>query len=91
MMDDLIAMRGELAEIKVLLLRIVRSRPLEESLRLLTISEAAKLLSYKTTSLHAMVARGDIPSVRIGEKGQRRIPAAALRAFIEQQTAISER
>lgn len=78
--------RQELAEVKDLLARVLASlsrRGGEESVRLLTAVEVAKLTGYKVAHTHAMIARGEIPSIAVGEKGQRRVPLVALRELIK--------
>ncbi|MBA3823619.1 MAG: helix-turn-helix domain-containing protein [Ktedonobacterales bacterium] len=48
---------------------------------LLTVEEAAQLLSIGRTLLYDLVMRGKVDSVKIGNA--RRIPLAALQAYVE--------
>jgi excisionase family DNA binding protein len=53
--------------------------PLDHAL-LLTPEEAARRLSIGRTTIYALMASGDLPSVTIGRC--RRIPASALKSFV---------
>jgi excisionase family DNA binding protein len=50
---------------------------------LIRIEEAARILSLSRSTIYEMMDRGDLPSVRCGTA--RRIPLAALRAWVERQ------
>jgi excisionase family DNA binding protein len=52
---------------------------------LVRVHEAARLLSLSRSTIYEMLDRGELPSVRCG--AARRIPLAALRAWVERQTA----
>jgi excisionase family DNA binding protein len=52
---------------------------------LLTIEEAAQALGLSRAFLYPLVMQGIIPSLKFG--AARRIPLAALEAFVEQQIA----
>jgi excisionase family DNA binding protein len=52
---------------------------------LVRVEEAARLLSLSRSTIYEMLDRGELPSVRCG--AARRIPLAALRAWVERQTA----
>jgi excisionase family DNA binding protein len=52
---------------------------------LVRVEEAARLLSLSRSTIYEMLDRGELPSVRCG--AARRIPLAALRVWIERQTA----
>lgn len=52
---------------------------------LYTVREAAQLLSLGQTLLYELISRGELQSVKIGKA--RRIPAAALDAFVERLRA----
>lgn len=52
---------------------------------LLTIAEAAALLRIGRSTMYAMAAAGEIPTVRIGRAV--RVPRAALEAWVEARTA----
>jgi excisionase family DNA binding protein len=51
---------------------------------LVRVEEAARLLSLSRSTIYEMMDRGELPSVRCG--AARRIPMAALRAWVERQT-----
>ncbi|MEU8631392.1 helix-turn-helix domain-containing protein [Amycolatopsis sp. NPDC048633] len=53
---------------------------------LLTVEAAAEQLSIGRTTMYALIKAGEITTVRIGHL--RRIPAAALAAYVDQLTAI---
>jgi len=54
---------------------------------LYTVSDAAELLSISRSVLYELLAAGAIESVSVGRS--RRIPAAALRDWVERQRATS--
>lgn len=56
--------------------------PLTEKV-MLTVEEAAQLLSMGTTKAYELVAQGRIPSVRLGPRCTR-VPRAALEAWASQ-------
>jgi excisionase family DNA binding protein len=56
---------------------------------LLRPTEAATALGIGRSKTYELIATGVIPSIRIG--GSVRVPAEALRAWVEQQTADSAR
>jgi excisionase family DNA binding protein len=49
---------------------------------LVRVEEAARLLSLSRSTIYEMLDRNELPSVRCG--AARRIPLAALRAWVEQ-------
>lgn len=51
---------------------------------LLRVSEAQQLLSLSRSTVYAMVASGELPSVRIGRSV--RVPVDALKQWVERQT-----
>jgi excisionase family DNA binding protein len=50
---------------------------------LVRVEEAARILSLSRSTIYEMMDRGELQSVRCG--AARRIPLAALRAWVEQQ------
>jgi excisionase family DNA binding protein len=50
---------------------------------LVRVEEAARILSLSRSTIYEMMDNGDLPSVRWG--AARRIPLAALRAWVERQ------
>lgn len=57
-----------------------------DSRLLLTVSEACDQLRLGRTTVYQLIRDGRLPSLRVGRS--RRIPAAALEQFIEQQTEV---
>jgi excisionase family DNA binding protein len=53
--------------------------------RLLTVSEAAVILKLTPWGVREAIRRGDLPAVRLGERGHLRIPEAALEAALHQE------
>lgn len=51
---------------------------------LLHVQQAAELLQISRSQVYAMIARGDLPSIRIGRAV--RIPSDALAAWVASQT-----
>ncbi|MEI6777656.1 MAG: helix-turn-helix domain-containing protein [Chloroflexales bacterium] len=51
---------------------------------LVRVEEAARILSLSRSTIYEMMDAGELPSVRRG--AARRIPVAALRAWVAQQT-----
>ena len=56
---------------------------------LLRPEEAADALGISRSRLYAMIAKGTIPSVKLGKS--RRIPTAALRRWVEAQVTAAAR
>jgi len=54
---------------------------------LVRVEEAARLLSLSRSMIYLLLDRGDLPSVRCGTA--RRIPLAALQAWVERQSTLS--
>jgi excisionase family DNA binding protein len=63
--------------------RRVGAEPPVEPL-LVRVEEAARMLSLSRSTIYEMMDAGELPSVRRGTA--RRIPVAALRAWVDQQT-----
>ena len=51
------------------------------SIRLLTLSEAARLLQVSTRTLHRMIRSGDLPALKVG--GQWRVRETQLQQWVE--------
>lgn len=51
---------------------------------LIRVTEAAEILGVSRGTVFNMIARGDIPIVKIGRAT--RVPVAALRSWVERQT-----
>jgi excisionase family DNA binding protein len=58
----------------------IQTQELEMTEVLLTVSEAAKRLSLGRTMLYELIAKGELPSLKIGRA--RRIPASALERWV---------
>lgn len=56
---------------------------MDQTVRLLTVVQAAALLGLGRSLVYELVLRGEIPSIKIGRA--RRIPVAALDRFIDQR------
>ena len=50
--------------------------------RFLTLADVAELLSISTAQAYALVRTGDLPAVKIGGRGQWRVEAEQLEAYI---------
>jgi excisionase family DNA binding protein len=51
--------------------------------RFLTLADVAEVLSTSSAQVYALVRRGDLPAIKIGGRGQWRVEAAQLEAYIE--------
>lgn len=51
------------------------------NIRLLTLSEAARLLQVSTRTLHRMIRSGDLPALKVG--GQWRVRETQLQQWVE--------
>ncbi|OXM70749.1 MULTISPECIES: helix-turn-helix domain-containing protein [Amycolatopsis] len=60
------------------------TRAVEKARVLLTVEDAARALSVGRTTMYALIKAGHIATVRIGHL--RRVPAAALTAYVDQLT-----
>lgn len=54
---------------------------------LVSVDEAAALLSLGRTMVYTLVMSGDLPSIKVGR--MRRIPVAALHAYVSRQLAMA--
>lgn len=52
---------------------------------LLSLADAAEVLSMKRTSMYELISRGDVVSVKIGKR--RLVTAESLEAYVERLTA----
>jgi excisionase family DNA binding protein len=50
--------------------------------RFLTLSDVAELLSISAAQAYALVRTGDLPAVKVGARGQWRVEAEELEAYI---------
>jgi excisionase family DNA binding protein len=51
--------------------------------RFLTLADVAEVLSTSSAQVYALVRRGDLPAIKIGGRGQWRVEATQLEAYIE--------
>lgn len=56
--------------------------------KLVTVAEASVLMGISRSLLYSLVMRGEVPSIKIGRA--RRIPVAAIDAWIAKQLAEAE-
>jgi excisionase family DNA binding protein len=50
--------------------------------RFLSLTEVAEVLNISMSQVYALVRRGDLPAIKIGGRGQWRVEATALEAYI---------
>jgi excisionase family DNA binding protein len=50
--------------------------------RFLTLADVAEVLSTSSAQVYALVRRGDLPAIKIGGRGQGRVEASQLEAYI---------
>ena len=55
--------------------------------RFLTLADVAEILSTSSAQVYALVRRGDLPAIKIGGRGQWRVEATQLEAYIERMYA----
>jgi excisionase family DNA binding protein len=58
-----------------------------DNMLLITVRETARRISCGETSVRELIARGELPVVRVGRSV--RIPVAALQAWVEKQLSIA--
>jgi excisionase family DNA binding protein len=51
--------------------------------RFLQLADVAEILNTSTAQVYALVRRGELPAIKIGGRGQWRVEASELEAFIE--------
>ena len=50
--------------------------------RFLTLADVAEILNTTSAQVYALVRRGDLPAIKIGGRGQWRVEASGLEAYI---------
>lgn len=55
--------------------------------RFMKLAEVAEVLNTTETQVYALVRRGELPSIKLGGRGQWRVERAVLETFIEQMYA----
>lgn len=59
-------------------------------MRFLTLADIAEILNVSGAQAYALVRSGDLPAIKVGGRGQWRIEAHCLEAYIEQQYAQTQ-
>ena len=55
--------------------------------RFLTLTDVAEVLNTSSAQVYALVRRGDLPAIKIGGRGQWRVEASELEAYIQRAYA----
>jgi excisionase family DNA binding protein len=55
--------------------------------RFLTLTDVAELLNISAAQTYALVRSGDLPAIKVGGRGQWRVEASELEAYIERMYA----
>ena len=55
--------------------------------RFLTLADVAEVLSTSSAQVYALVRRGELPAIKIGGRGQWRVEASELEAYIQRAYA----
>ncbi len=55
--------------------------------RFLQLSDVAEILNTSPAQVYALVRRGELPAIKIGGRGQWRVEASELEAYIERMYA----
>jgi excisionase family DNA binding protein len=55
--------------------------------RFLQLADVAEILNTSSAQVYALVRRGELPAIKIGGRGQWRVEAAQLEAYIERAYA----
>ena len=58
--------------------------------RFLTLADVAEVLSTSSAQVYALVRRGDLPAIKIGGRGQWRVEASELEAYIQRAYADAD-
>ena len=53
--------------------------------RFLTVADAAEVLAVDVESVHELIRSGELPAIRVGERGPWRIERTQLEVWIEEQ------
>jgi excisionase family DNA binding protein len=59
--------------------------------RFLTLTDVAELLNVSAAQTYALVRSGDLPAIKVGGRGQWRVEASELEAYIERAYADADR
>ena len=60
------------------------------STRFLTLADVAEVLNTSSAQVYALVRRGDLMAIKIGGRGQWRVEASELEAYIQRAYADAE-
>ena len=55
--------------------------------RFLTLADVAEVLNTSSAQVYALVRRGELPAIKIGGRGQWRVEASELEAYIQRAYA----
>ena len=58
--------------------------------RFLTLADVAEVLNTSSAQVYALVRRGELPAIKIGGRGQWRVEATELEAYIQRMYAEAE-
>jgi excisionase family DNA binding protein len=58
--------------------------------RFLTLADVAETLNISASQTYALVRNGDLPAIKVGGRGQWRVEATALEAYIQRLYAETE-
>ena len=58
--------------------------------RFLHLSDVAEVLNISAAQAYALVRRGDLPAIKVGGRGQWRVEASELEAYIERMYASTK-
>lgn len=58
--------------------------------RFLTLPDVQEILNISSPQAYALVRGGDLPAIQVGGRGQWRIEATELEAYIERQYAANQ-
>jgi len=58
--------------------------------RFLQLADVAEVLNISAAQAYALVRRGDLPAIKIGGRGQWRVEASELEAYIERMYASTK-
>jgi excisionase family DNA binding protein len=61
-----------------------------ETPRFLTLADVAEVLNTSVAQVYALVRRGDLPAIKIGGRGQWRVEAEELEAYIKRMYAATK-
>lgn len=57
--------------------------------RFLTLTDVQEMLNISSTQAYSLVRSGDLPAIQVGGRGQWRVEATELEAYIERQYAAT--